>query len=306
MTVTSIRVPRAGRPWVGVAGRRSDWRDGFASGPVAGGGLLLASCTSIQIGAAVARGTFPTIGPLGAAGWRFALAAVLMLGVTRPRVRAWPRRRWRMVLAFGAIAGANEVCLYEALARLPLGMAVTLEFLGPVAVAVLAGRGRRRLACAILALAGVTMICLTKVAVDGLGIAFALAAAAGWGAYIMASERIGRDARPQDSLAMSLAVAAVLTLPLTAAHAASVTTHPSIVMALVIVAALGTASPYLLEMAALRRLAPSAAGVLFSIEPAIAALVGLVGLNQGLGLTQWFGIVIVVAAGAGTLRESPA
>lgn len=115
------------------------------------------------------------------------------------------------MLCFGAVAARNELCLYEALVRLPLGMAVTLEFLGPVAVALANGLGRRRILCTGLALAGVATICLTRVAVSGSGIAFALAAAAGWGAYIVASERVGRDERPADSLAVSLLLAALLT-----------------------------------------------------------------------------------------------
>lgn len=266
--------------------------------------MLLASCTSIQIGAALARGTFPVAGALGAAGWRFLLAGVAMLAVTRPRLWAWSRTRWRSVIAFGVAAAVNEVCLYEALARLPLGMAVTLEFLGPIAIALAGAHGRRQILCALLALGGVATICLTRVALDPAGVAFALAAAVGWGAYILASERAGRDDRPIDSLAVCLAIAALLTLPLTITHAPTVAGDPTVLLTLIAVAVLGTVTPYTLEMGALRRVTPSTAGVLFSVEPAIAALVGLLVLGQGLQLAQLAGIVVVVTAGANILRDT--
>lgn len=121
-------------------------------------------------------------------------------------------------MCFGVAVAANEACLYEALPRLPLGMAVTLEFLGPIAVALTASRGARQLLCALVALSGVALMSLTKLAASPLGVGFALAAAAGWAAYVLFSERAGRDQRPQDSLAISLVVSALLTVPLTVTH----------------------------------------------------------------------------------------
>jgi inner membrane transporter RhtA len=300
MSVASIRSPsprrRKGAGGVGLA------HSAFAAGPVAGSGMLLASCTSIQIGAALARGTFAAVGPLGAAGWRFALAAAVAAVVVRPRVRSWSAARWRSVVGFGIAAAVNEVCLYEALARLPLGMAVTLEFLGPIAVALAGNRGRRQTLCAVLALGGVAAMCLSRLTADPVGIAFALAAAMGWGAYILASERAGRDSRPADSLALSLVIAALVTSPFAVAHASAATGSRTLVV-LVVVAVLGTVIPYALEMAALRRLAADAVGVLFSVEPAIASLVGLVALGQGLRPVEVCGLALVVFAGANVLRE---
>jgi inner membrane transporter RhtA len=265
--------------------------------------MLLASCASIQVGAALARTTFPAVGALGAAGWRFTLAAIVMLAAARPRLRNWTAVRWRAVAGFGLAAAANEVCLYQALARLPLGMAVTLEFLGPIGVALVAGRGRRQMSCVVLALGGVAALCMTRLALDPVGVAFALAAAGGWAAYIVSSQHAGRHDRPQDSLAVSLALAAVLTSPLAITHAAAVSNLGTTLLALVVVAVLGTAVPYALEMAALKRLSARSAGVLFSVEPAIAALVGLVALRQGLGFVQVLGIAMVAAAGANVLRD---
>lgn len=267
---------------------------------------MLASCTLIQIGAALARGTFGTLGPLGALGWRFSLAAIVLVPLARPKIWTWAPARWRRVLCFGLAAAVMEFGLYEALARLPLGLAVTLEFLGPIAVALAGGRGRRQLICAVLALAGVVAICLTRLTVNWLGVAFALCAAVGWGSYIIASERVGRDDRPQDSLAIALVIAAVLTAPLAVSHAGALVTHNTVVISLLAVATLGTIFPFALEITALRRLKPSTAGVLFSIEPAIAALVGLIGLNQGLRLPQLLGLLLVVSAGANVLHDAQA
>jgi inner membrane transporter RhtA len=197
-------------------------RGALTAGPVAGGGILLASCLSIQVGAALATTTFARVGAAGAAGWRFALAAVVLLVTARPRLRSWTAARWRLVIAFGLAAAGNEVCLYQALDRLPLGMAVTLEFVGPLAVALPGARRPRHLVCAVLA----------------------------------------------------------------------------------VVALLGTALPYMLELAALRRLSASMAGVLFAIEPAIAALVGLIVLGQSLTVLQIAGMALVVVAGATVLHQS--
>jgi inner membrane transporter RhtA len=142
------------------------------------------------------------------------------------------------------------------------------------------------------------------VALDPVRVGFALPAA-GWAAYIVASQRAGRYDRPQDSLALSLAMAAVRTSPLAITHAAAVTFSDTTLLVLVVVAVLGTVVPYALEMAALRRLTVSSAGVLFSVEPATAALVGLAALGQSLGLVQVLGVVMVVAAGASVLRDGP-
>jgi inner membrane transporter RhtA len=283
-----------------VAGPRRD----LTAGPVAGGGILLASCLSIQVGAALATTTFARVGAAGAAGWRFALAAVLVVVIARPRLSTWTWARWREVLLFGLAAAANEVCLYQALQRLPLGMAVTLEFLGPLALALAGVRRVRDLGCALLALVGVIALCATKLSADPVGIAFALAAAVGWAMYILCSQRAGSHDRPLDSLSVALCVAAVITAPLSLSHTVAAT-HTATLAVLTVVALLGTALPYMLEIAALRRLSASTAGVLFSIEPAIAALVGLIILGQSLTISQIAGVALVVTAGA-TILQQPA
>lgn len=273
-------------------------------GPLAGGALLLASCLSIQAGAALATTTFSTVAPAGAAGLRFALAAAVVALVVRPRVSGWSAARWRAVAVFGLAAAVNELCLYLALDRLPLGMAVTIEFLGPLGLAIVATRGPRHLAAALLALGGVALLSGTTLASDPLGVALAFTAAAGWAAYILASSRIGGFDRPLDSLAVSLVIAAAVTAPLTVSAAGSVGSG-TVLLTLTAVAVLGTAVPYGLELAALRRLTAAAAGILFSIEPAIAAVVGFVALGQGLGTAQAAGIVAVTVAGALALRDAP-
>jgi inner membrane transporter RhtA len=265
--------------------------------------MLLASCASIQVGAALATSTFPAVGAAGAAGWRFALAAVFLGVIARPRVSHWTAQRWRIVLAFGLAAAANELCLYFALARLPLGMAVTLEFLGPLGLALASARRRSQIGVAALALAGVVALTGSTMSSDVVGILLALAAALGWAAYILCSARAGTFERPLDGLAVAVAVAALATAPLTIAHSTAATTVATL-GSLALVAMLGTVLPYALELAALRRLAAGTVGILFSVEPAIAGVVGLVGLGQHLSPLQAVGIAAVVLAGALALRQA--
>lgn len=301
MSVTSICLRRSG--WGKPVRASRPQRSALTAGPVAGGGILLASCLSIQVGAALATTTFARVGAAGAAGWRFALAAIVLVVIARPRLRNWTAARWRLVVAFGLAAAGNEVCLYQALDRLPLGMAVTLEFLGPLAVALPGARRPRHLVCALAAFIGVVALCATKLSANPAGIAFALAAALGWAMYILSSERAGRHDRPLDSLSVALCVAAVITSPLTLSHAVAAT-HGATLAVLAVVALLGTALPYMLELAALRRLSASMAGVLFAIEPGIATLVGLIVLGQSLTLLQIAGMALVVVAGATVLHQS--
>lgn len=266
--------------------------------------MLIASCVSIQIGAALATTTFSAATPLGAAGWRFLLAAVILVVAVRPRLRSWTRQRWRVVAAFGVAIAANEVCLYLALSRLPLGMAVTLEFLGPLTLSLTQARQLRHTACALAALIGVMLLCATRLSDELPGIIAAICAAVGWAAYILASSRAGAFERPRDSLTVAVVVSAVLTLPF-AVTIPSTALSPRTLGVLLGVAFLGTVAPYALELAALRRLPAATAGVLFSIEPAIGALVGFVALGQHLDATQLIGIFAVICAGAVALHDAP-
>lgn len=223
---TALTASRWWWRWSRSAGRAPFLR--VAGGPLSGGGLLLLSCISIQVGAAVATTTFKSVSPTGAAGLRFSFAAVLLVAIARPRPRAWDRARWRLTLLFAAAAAGNEVFLYLALDRLPLGMAVTIEFLGPLALAVGAARRWTQLATVALALGGVALLSNATLSSDPIGIALAAAAAVGWALYILASNRVGGLSRPLDSLALGMCAAAALTSPLAIAQASHLDERPPV------------------------------------------------------------------------------
>ncbi len=266
--------------------------------------MILASAASIQLGAALATTTFDTISPVSAVGVSYAFAALFLLLVFRPRVAGWSQRRWRDVVAIGLVAAFTSSSLFLALDHLPLGSAVTIQFLGPLGVAIWTGRRRGVLIAAALALIGVALVSSATPSGDAVGIAFALVAAFGWALYVLAAPRLGRHGGAGEGLAVAMCITAVLLLPFSAAAAPELG-GLEILGALAVVGIFARALPFRLELAALQRLAPAKAGVLFSVEPAIAALIGAVTLGQGLAASQWLGIVAVVIAGTLVLRDVP-
>ena len=273
--------------------------------------MVLGSCASVQVGAAFAAQLFPAVGPAGATALRLAAAAVLLLVAVRPRVRGWTRRQWLPVLAFGAsLAGMNSA-FYAGLERLPLGPAVTIEFLGPLTLAAVLTRRRRDLLWVALALAGVALLGLGGAggeALDPVGVGLCLVAGALWAAYVLLSARVGAVVRGQAGLAAASAVAAVLVVPPGAAAAGTALLDPALLAAGAAVGLLSSVVPYSLELVALRRLPARTFGVLLSLEPAVAVLAGWLVLDQGLG---WHGalavaLVVVASAGAtGAARPGP-
>ncbi len=271
---------------------------------LAGAAMILASATSIQLGAALATTTFDTISPVSAVGVSYAFAALFLVAVFRPRVGAWSRQRWRDVVALGLVASLASSSLFLALDHLPLGSAVTIQFLGPLTVAIWAGRRRGVLVAAALALIGVALVSGATPSDDLVGIGFALIAAVGWGLYVLAAPRVSRHGGAGEGLAVAMCVTAVLLAPFSLAAVPELG-DPELLGALAVVGVFARALPFRLELAALRRLAPSTAGVLFSIEPAIAALIGAVTLSQGMEWSQVIGIFAVVVAGTLVLRDVP-
>lgn len=269
-----------------------------------GAAMIIASALSIQLGAALATTTFDTISPVSAVGVSYLFAALFLLVVQSPRVGAWTREKWRDAIVLGLVAAVASSFLFLALDHLPLGSAVTVQFLGPLALAIWTGRRRGVLAAAALALVGVALVSSATPSGDLVGLGFALIAACGWALYILASPRVGRHAGAGEGLAVAMCVTALATLPFSAGAA----THLGsleILGALAVVGVFGRAVPFRLELAALRRLTPATAGVLFSVEPAIAALVGAIALDQGLAATQVVGVLAVVIAGTLVLRDVP-
>jgi inner membrane transporter RhtA len=272
-------------------------------GPLArvpSGALVLGGIASVQFGSAVATHLFAAVGPAGAVLLRLVTASVVLVAIARPSLRGHARRDWQLVVVFGvALAGMN-LTFYEALHRIPLGIAVSLEFVGPLGVAV-AG-SRRRIDGLWVALAAAGIVALTHGGtghLSSVGIFFALLAGAFWGAYILISARVGRSFARGTGLALAMCFAALVALPFgVAAGGSRLLTARSLGIGAA-VGMLSSAIPYSFELEALRRIAAHVFGVLMSIEPAMAALAGLIVLGQSLSARSIVGMALVVSASVG-------
>ena len=290
---------RAGyAPLARRAGRMRD-----AAGAVPPTGLVLVSMLSVQVGAAMAKGLFHTLGPGGTVFLRIAFAALVLLAVERPRWRGYARADYLAVALFGLVIAGMNVAFYAAIARLPLAIAVTLEFVGPLGVAVAGSRRRLDLLWGVLAAIGIVLLApIGRTSLDPLGVAFALLAGAGWAAYILLNVRVGRAFVGGSGLALSMAVAAIAALPVGISEGGPLLGNPQLLLAGFGVALLSTVIPFSLEHAALKRLPAHIFGVLMSAEPAIAAIVGVVLLGEALGLHGLLALACVVVATAGSAR----
>lgn len=269
-------------------------------GPV---GLVLAGGVSVQFGGALAVTLMTRIGPLGVVSLRLVVAAAVLLLVCRPRLRGHTRADWGTVVVFGATMAAMNGFFYEAVDRIPLGPAVTLEVLGPLALSVLASRRAVNLLWAALALTGVFLLGGGDFGrLDPAGVAFALSAGTMWAAYIVFSARTGRRFPQADGLALAMAVAAALFVPLGIAESGTGLLVPTTVGLGAAVAMLSSVLPYTLELLALRRLPASTFAILMSLEPALAATAGFLILGQSLTSAQALAITLVVAASMGAVR----
>lgn len=263
--------------------------------------LAVAAILSVQFGAALARTHFEALGPMGAAALRLGFGAVILLVAFRPRVRGWDARTWGGVVLLGlALAGMNSL-IYLAIDVVPLGVAVTLEFLGPLVVALAQTRRWLDAGWAVLALAGVVVLGSdSSGTIPAIGVVLALGAGAFWAGYIVANANLGRRRDSLSGLAVSMLVAAVVVVPFGAADAtAAVSADPHLLGVFAIVALATSAVPYALEMVALRRLPTRVFGVLSSLGPAVAALAGLVVLGERLGLRELVALTFVTAASIG-------
>lgn len=264
--------------------------------------MVIGSCTSLQFGAGLAVQLFPRLGAAGVTTSRLGFAAVLLLVVTRPRVRTWTRRQWLAVVAFGlSLAGMNGL-FYEAIARIPLGPAVAIEFLGPLGLAAVLSRRPRDFAWIALALTGVALLGLddAETALDPVGVAFVLGAGFLWALYILASERVGAVVDGAGGLAFALVVGALAIVPFGAPGAAEGLSDGHDILLALGVGLLSSVIPYGLELSALRLLPKAVFGVLLALEPVIAALAGWLLLEQGFGWMRALAVVLVVIAGAGS------
>ncbi|WP_327258919.1 EamA family transporter [Streptomyces sp. NBC_01240] len=297
----AVAVPEAADALGGAAEAGRPRRRGAALAPVA---LVVAGGLSVQFGAAVAVLLMPRAGALGVVTLRLAVAALALMIVCRPKVRGHSRADWGTVLAFGVAMGGMNTLFYQAADRIPLGAAVTLEVLGPLALSVIASRRLINVVWAGLALGGVVLLSGGGFdRLDPVGAAYALGAGVMWAAYIVFSARTGRRFPQADGLALAMVVAALLSLPLGILESGSKLLVPSTLGLGAAVALLSSVLPYTLELMALRRLPAPTFAILMSLEPAIAATAGFLILDQVLTTTDALAIALVIGASMGAVRS---
>jgi inner membrane transporter RhtA len=267
----------------------------------AGVATLLGSALSNQVGAAVGSFAFPAIGPVGVVVVRQFVAAAVLLPIARPRLGTFTRAQWWPVLLLALVFGIMNLGLYTAIDRIGLGLAVTLEFLGPLAIAIAGSRSRGSVACAIAAVVGVAAIMRPEPSTDYLGIAFGLVAAACWAAYILLNRVVGLRLPGLQGTATAAGVSALLFIPVGVVVFLAAEPTPAAVGYAVTAGVLASAVPYVADLLALRRIPAGLFGLLMSVQPIFAALVGAVLLGQLLGLLDWAGIALIVGANVAAL-----
>lgn len=270
-------------------------------------GLLLIAMASIQSGASLAKSLFPLIGAPGTTAVRLVFAAVILLVALRPWQTKMSLHGLRHVFVYGLALGGMNLLFYMALRTVPLGIAVALEFTGPLAVAVLSSRRKVDFCWVGLALAGLLLLvpgAASAGAVDPTGALFALAAGACWALYIVFGQKAGNTHGIQTA-ALGVTLAAICIAPFGVLSAGAALLNLSILPAAIGVAILSTALPYSLEMVALTRMPARTFGILMSMEPAIGALSGLMFLGEALSLNQWLAIIAIIAASAGATLTLP-
>jgi inner membrane transporter RhtA len=266
-------------------------------------GLLLTSMVVMQVGSAAAKHLFASVGTSGAVFLRAGFAALVLLALWRPNPRAMSRTQWGVAALFGLIVAALNAAFYGALARLPLGVAVTVEFLGPLSVAVLGSRRRLDLLWVALAGSGVALFApWGGQRLDPVGLLFGLLAGVFWALYILIGARLGRAFSGGGGLAVALTVATLALAPVGITAAGADLLRPSVLLLGAAVGLCSTVIPFSLEVAALRRMPPHVFGIFMSLEPAIAALIGLVALRELLGWRSALAVVLVTVASLGSAR----
>ena len=261
-------------------------------------GLVLGGIATVQVGAAFAIKLFDHLGPAGTVMLRVLFAAVVLCAISRPVPREHSSSELRLAALFGLVLAFMNLSFYEALDRIHLGIAVTLEFLGPLGVALVGSRTRLDVLWALLAAAGVALLGGFGTP-NVMGALFALLAGALWAAYILLNARVGRAFSGGSGLAMAMAIGTIPLIPIGIFGAGSNLLHPNLLAIAFGVAMLSSVVPYSLEMEALRRIRPHVFGVLMSLEPAVAALAGFVLLGQSLSGVDVVAILLVVTASAG-------
>lgn len=279
--------------------------------PLAGTLLVVGGMLSFQVGGSFAKLLFPVFGPLGTVSLRLWIAAIVLGILVRPWRAAPNRATLKLILWYGASIGVMNMAFYLSLERLPLGVAVAVEFLGPLTLALSGARRAPELLLFPVIVGGLYLLLQPGAALAGrpldlLGFAYGLMAAAAWAAYIVAGGRVSRRIDAARATALGQAVGAVLVTPLMAATLPVAARHPHAALVACGVAILSSALPYTLEMLAMKRLHPRQFGILTSLDPAVAAIIGLALLGERLAPAQWAGILcIVLSSIIGVLLPRP-
>jgi inner membrane transporter RhtA len=263
--------------------------------------LLLLSILSVQLGAAIAKGLFHLLGSGGTVFLRVGLAAIIYMIMARPRLRGYTWREYAWVVLFGLVIAAMNSLFYASISRIPLGIATTLEFIGPLSVSLVGSRRPSDLLWIVLAAAGILLLIPIQgsIALDPLGVVLALLAGAGWAAYILVNVHVGRAFPGTTGLALSMSVAALVLLPFDIGNVTPLLHNPTPLLLGLGVAVLSTVIPFALELEALRRISARAFGVLMSLEPAIATLIGFVVLGETIAVRALFAMLLIIVASCG-------
>ena len=264
--------------------------------------LVLAGIVSVQVGAAFAKSLFGVADPTAIAWLRMAVAAVIFWAVARPRLRgrAWPE--WRVVIGYGITLATMNWAIYQSFARIPIGLAVTIEFLGPLGVAMFGSRRVRDLLWVGLAAVGVVLLGVFPTTVDWIGVAWALLAGAAWAGYIVLSGPTGAAWEGVTGVSVGSLVGALVFLAPGLLAGGSALWQPRVALLVVAVGVLSSVIPYGLEMIARRRIPASMFGILMSLEPAAAALAGLLLLGEQLSRVELVAMACVIVASVGSTR----
>nr|WP_285761102.1 EamA family transporter [Nocardiopsis ansamitocini] len=266
--------------------------------------MVLIGILSVQVGAGIAKNLFDVLPPSAVVWLRLLTSALVLLAIARPRLRGRTRADWLVVVGFGVSLATMNYAIYESFARIPLGIAVTIEFLGPLAVAVAGSRRRVDLVWVALAATGVLLLGRGGGDLTIAGVAFALLAGAAWAGYILLSAATGQRFSGTSGLAIASVVGVVLIAPAGISQGGAALVDPTLLAIGLAVGLLSSVVPYTLEMQALRRMPPRVFGILMSLEPAAAALVGVALLGEFLSGWQWLAVGCVVAASVGATRSA--
>jgi inner membrane transporter RhtA len=268
--------------------------------------LVLVGILSVQLGAGFAKSLFDEISPTAIVWLRLATSSVILWLLARPTLRGRSREDWQVVLGFGLSLGVMNWAIYQSFSRIPLGIAVTIEFVGPLTLAVVGSRRARDLVWVVLAGAGVLLLGFERADLSVAGVLYALLAGVAWGSYILLSASTGRRWPGFDGLTLASVVATALLLPFALHSGGSDLADPRILLIGAAVGLLSSVIPYTCELVALRTLRPAVFGILMSLEPAAAALAGLVVLHELLSPVQLVAMACVVAASIGATRSGSA